>query len=147
MNEQANPVPAASDARLAPIYARAVPRILRIMLVTSLLLVAPAFWFYRWRGAIGFAAGAAVSYVNFLALTRGVEDLAERIVNRQSREKGRKIVVRFLVRYGLVAVVAYVIFKSSALAFRGFLWGLCVPVAAMMIEAGFEAYAAFRRVD
>ena len=76
---------------------------------------------------------------------RGVESLADRIVNQQSQEKGRKIVLRFLVRYGLVALVAYAIFKSSALAFRGFLWGLCVPVAAMMIEAGFEAYAAFRK--
>jgi hypothetical protein len=48
------------------------------------------------------------------------------------------------VRYALVAAAAYVIFKSSALAFRGFLWGLCVPVAAMMIEAAVEAFAAFR---
>ena len=135
----------ANDDRLAPVFARAIPRILRIMLVTSLLLLAPMYWIYGWRGTIGFVAGAAVSYINFLALTRGVEGLADRIVNRQSHEKGRKIVVRFLVRYGLVAVVAYVIFKSSALAFRGFLWGLCVPVAAMMIEAGFEGYAAFLR--
>jgi len=155
MNDEANPnepenlgtdtAAAAADDRLAPVFARAIPRILRIMLVTSILLLAPAFWLYGWRGMIGFAAGAAVSYINFLALTRGVEDLADRIVNRQSHEKGRKIVVRFLVRYGLVAVVAYVIFKGSALAFRGFLWGLCVPVAAMMIEAGVEAYFALRK--
>jgi hypothetical protein len=145
MNDPANPVPSASDARLAPFYARAIPRMLRIMAVVSILLLAPAFWLYGWRGAVGFAAGAAVSYINFLALTRGVEGLAERIVNRHSQEKGRKIVLRFVLRYGLVAVVAYAIFKSSALAFRGFLWGLCLPVAAMMMEAGIEAYAAFRR--
>jgi hypothetical protein len=109
------------------------------------LLLVPAFWAYGWLGAAGFAAGVAVSYINFLALARGVEGLADRIVNQHSQEKGRSIVLRFLLRYGLVAVVAYAIFKGSALAFRGFLWGLCVPVAAMMIEAGFEAYAAFRR--
>ncbi|HYU46534.1 MAG TPA: hypothetical protein VEK84_10200, partial [Terriglobales bacterium] len=86
-----------------------------------------------------------VSYINFLALARGVEGLAERIVDRHSREKGRKIVLRFLMRYGLVATVAYAIFKSSGLAFRGFLWGVCLPVAAMLLEAGFEAYIAFRR--
>jgi hypothetical protein len=145
MNDPANPQSAAADAHLEAIYARVIPRLLRIMLVASVLLWAPAFWLYGWRGAIGFAAGAAVSYINFLALTRGVEGLAERIVNRHSREKGRKIVLRFLVRYGLVAAVAYAIFKGSALAFRGFLGGLCVTVAAMMIEAGFEAYAAFRK--
>ena len=144
MNDMTNPDPA-SDICLASFSARAIPRMLRIMLVTSVLLLVPAFRFCGWRGAIGFAAGAAVSYINFVALMRGVESLADRIVNQQSQEKGRKIVLRFLVRYGLVALVAYAIFKSSALAFRGFLWGLCVPVAAMMIEAGFEAYAAFRK--
>ena len=55
------------------------------------------------------------------------------------------MVARFLVRYGLVGIAAYVILKSSELAFLGFLWGLCLPVAAMMAEAGVEAYVAFRR--
>jgi len=145
MNDQGSPETPAADLRLESFYARAIPRMLRIMLVVSVLLLAPAFWFYGWAGAVGFAAGAAVSYLNFLALSRGVEGLAERIVNQHSQEKGRKIVLRFLMRYGLVAVVAYAIFKGSALGFRGFLWGLCLPVAAMMVEAGVEAYAAFRR--
>jgi len=145
MNDQVNPETPVPDLRLESFYARAIPRMLRIMLVAGVLLVGPAFWFYGRAGAIGFAAGAAVSYINFLALARGVEGLAERMVNQHSQEKGRKIVLRFLVRYGLVGAGAYAIFKSSAWAFRGFLWGLCLPVAAMMIEAGFEAYAAFRR--
>ncbi len=127
------------------IYERIIPRVLRNMLVASVLLLGPAFWFYRWAGAIGFAFGALVSYVNFRSLTRGVEGLADRIVNRNSREKGARIILRFLVRYGLVGAAAYAIFKSSSLAFRGFLWGLCVPVAALMAEAVWEGYAAFRR--
>lgn len=145
MNDQVSPEASASDLRLAALYARAIPRMLRIMLAVSIPLLVPAYWFYSWPGAIGFAAGAAVSYVNFRSLTRGVEGLADRIVNQHSAEKGRKIVLRFVVRYGLVGAVAYAIFKSSAGAFRGFLWGLCVPVAAMMVEAAWEAYAAFRR--
>lgn len=126
-------------------YARAIPRVLRIMLAASVALLVPAYWFYGWIGALGFAAGSAVSYVNFRALTRGVEGLTDRIVNRNSREKGEWVIFRFMVRYGLVALVAYAIFKGSALAFRGFLWGLCVPVAAMMVEAGWEGCRAFRR--
>ncbi|MGB9203856.1 MAG: ATP synthase subunit I [Terriglobales bacterium] len=126
-------------------YERIIPRVLRNMLVASVLLLAPAFWFYRWAGAIGFAFGAAVSYVNFRSLKLGVEGLADRIVNRSSREKGGRIVLRFVVRYGLVGAVAYAIFKSSSLAFRGFLWGLCVPVAALMAEAAWAGYTAFRR--
>jgi len=126
-------------------YERIIPRVLRNMLVFSVLLLGPAFWFYRWAGSIGFVFGAAVSYVNFRSLTRGVEGLADRVVNRNSREKGGRIVRRFVVRYGLVVAVAYAIFKSSSLAFRGFLWGLCVPVAALMAEAVWEGYTAFRR--
>jgi hypothetical protein len=127
------------------IQERIIPRVLRNMLVASVLLLGPAFWFYAWAGAIGFAFGAAVSYFNFRSLKLGVEGLADRIVNRNSREKGGRIVLRFLVRYGLVGAVAYAIFKSSSLAFRGFLWGLCVPVAALMAEAAWAGYTAFRR--
>ncbi len=125
-------------------YARAIPRMLRIMSVLGFVLLGPVFWFYGWVGAIGVAAGSAVSYMNFRTLIRGVEALGDRIVNRQSKERGWAIVLRFLVRYGLVGIVAYAMFKSSGLAFRGFLWGLCLPVAAMMAEAGIEAYVAFR---
>lgn len=128
-------------------YERIIPRVLRNMLVASVLLMGPAFWFYGWAGSIGFAFGAAVSYVNFRSLTRGVEGLADRVVNRNSREKGGWIVFRFVVRYGLVGAAAYAIFISSALAFRGFLWGLCVPVAALMAEAAWEGYTAFRRAS
>ncbi len=117
----------------------------RTMLVVSVLLFAPALWRFGWAGAIGFAAGAAVSCINFRALERSVEGLAERIVNSQSREKGGRIVLRFLVRYALVGAAAYAIFRGSVLAFHGFLWGLCLPVAAMMLEAGCEVYAALRR--
>ncbi len=117
----------------------------KTMLVVSALLLLPAFWKYKVAGGIGFAAGAAVSCINFRALQRSVEALADRIVNRQSREKGGRIVLRFLVRYALVGAAAYAIFRGPALAFRGFLWGLCLPVAAMMIEAAFETYAAFRK--
>ncbi|MGA2354858.1 MAG: ATP synthase subunit I [Terriglobales bacterium] len=126
-------------------FERIVPRLLRNISVFSVLLIAPIFWFYRWMGAIGFVLGAAVSYVNFRSLTRGVEGLADRIVNQNSREKGGRILLRFVVRYVLVGVVAYAIFKGSSVAFYGFLWGLCVPVAALMAEAVWEGFTAFRR--
>lgn len=145
MSNPPSPAPPDSEARLESLYARAIPRMLRTMLIVSVFATAPAFWAYGRYGLAGLVAGAAVSYVNFRALARGVEGLADRIVDRQSREKGRIIVFRFLVRYGLVAVVAYAIFKGSVFAFRGFLWGLCLPVAAMMIEAGIEGWAAFRK--
>ena len=131
--------------QLDSFYGRAISRMLRTMLVVGVLLLAPVFWLYGWAGAVGVAAGSAISYINFRTLISGVEALGDRIVNRQSKERGWAIVLRFLLRYGLVGIAAYAIFKSSALAFRGFLWGLCLPVAAMMVEAAVEAYAAFRQ--
>ena len=140
-----NPPNPDQSPQLDSFYARAIPRMLRTILVVGALLLGPVFWLYGWAGAIGVAAGSAISYINFRTLVSGVEALGDRIVNRQSKERGWAIVLRFLVRYGLVGIVAYAIFKSSALAFFGFLWGLCLPVAAMMVEAGVEAYAAFRQ--
>jgi hypothetical protein len=144
MSSPPNPQIPAENVQLESFYSRAIPRMLRTMLIVSVLLLVPVFWIYGWAGLIGVAAGSAVSYVNFRALAGSVEALADRVVNRHSQEKGRVIVFRFLLRYGLVAIVAYAIFKGSTLAFRGFLWGLCLPAAAMMVEAGVEAYVAFR---
>lgn len=149
MNEHENPdrgadvFPAETPAQTTA-FERIIPRLLRNILVFSLLLIAPVFWFYRSMGALGFVLGASVSYVNFRSLTRGVEGLADRIVNQNSREKGSRIVFRFVVRYVLVAVVAYAIFRGSSVAFYGFLWGLCVPVAALMAEAVWQGFTAFR---
>lgn len=126
---------------------RIVPRLLRNILVLSILFIGPAFWFYHFAGAIGFGLGAAVSYVNFRSLSLGVEGLTARIVDQQSRERGGRIIMRFAVRYLLVAVVAYAIFKSSSGAFGAFLWGLCVPVGALMIEAVWQGYSALRRTS
>ena len=137
--------PLPSDQRLQAFNERALTRMFRTLIAVSVLALIPAFLLYGWLGAIGFAAGAAVSCLNFRALQRSVEALADRIVNRQSAEKGGRIVLRFLLRYGLVGIAAYAIFKGSALAFRGFLWGLCLPVAAMMIEAALESVVAFRK--
>lgn len=144
MTDQASPEVPAESPQTTLFYSHAIPRMLRFMEVFAVALLAPAFWFYGWAGMLGLAAGAVVSYANFRALASGVDALADRIINRHSSERGGKIVLRFLVRYGLVGAVAYAIFKSSALAFRGFLWGLCLPVAAMMVEAGWETYMAFR---
>ena len=144
MSDFENPETAAENPKVGAFYSRVIPRILRVMLIAAAVLLGPAWRIYGWKGMAGFAAGSALSYINFHVLVRGVEGLAERVVNRQSREKGRVIILRFLVRYGLVAIIAYAIFKGSALAFRGFLWGLCLPVVAMMIEAGVEAFVSFR---
>jgi len=128
------------------IYDRLIPRVLRNILIAGVVFVAVAYRYYGWPGVVGFAAGTAVSYINFRSLSRGVEALTDRIANQNSRERGGWILLRFVIRYGLVGAAAYAIFKSSGVAFRGFLWGLCVPVGALLAEAIWEGFTALRRV-
>jgi hypothetical protein len=140
-------IPSSDALSVETRFERVIPRLLRDILVVSGLFLVPAFWYCGWSGLAGFVFGAAVSYFNFKSLASGVEGLADRIVNQNSREKGAVIVFRFVVRYVLVAAVAYAIFVSSTAAFRGFLWGLCVPVGALMFEAFWQGFLAFRRAS
>ena len=126
-------------------FASALQRIPKFLLAIAVFLIVPIGWFYGIPPAAGFAVGALLSWFNFRLLARGVEALGDRIVDQHSRERGPILVVRFLLRYLLVALIAYAIFKSSLGAFRGFLFGVCTPVAAMMVEAVYEAYMALRR--
>ena len=126
-------------------YAGAVRRIVRTFLVVGTVLAPFVWWRYGWAALVGFGAGAMVSWINFEWLARGVEALAGRIVDQQSKERGGAVVLRFVLRYVLVGIVAYAIFKGSSQAFRAFLCGLCLPVAGMLGEAVYEAHAVFRR--
>ena len=126
-------------------YSGAIRRILRILAVLAVAALVPVWLAFGLAAALGFAAGAAASWLNFHSLARGVEGLTDRVVNAHSQERGATVVARFLLRYLLVGLVAYAIFKGSFNAFRGFLAGVCLPVAAMLSEAAYEAYAAFRR--
>jgi hypothetical protein len=126
-------------------YSGAIRRILRILAVLAVALIAPVWLAFGAASALGFAVGAGASWLNFHSLARGVESLADRVVNAHSHERGAMVVARFLLRYVLVGIVAYAIFKGSFYAFRGFLAGLCLPVAAILSEAAYEAYAAFQR--
>jgi hypothetical protein len=133
------------DPEAERFYAGAIRRILRILLILTVLVPWPIGWRYGIAAATGLLLGAALSWFNFRSLARSVEGLTSRIVEAHSRERGSAIVLRFLLRYVLVGIVAYAIFKGSSQAFRGFLFGLCLPVGAMLCEAGYEAYAALRR--
>ena len=129
----------------AMFYGGAAERISRFIPVAGVLAAPLAAWWGGMAAAAGLIAGAAVSWVNFRSLAAGVNALASRITRQGSQERGRTVVIRFLLRYALVGMVAYAILKSSTHAFRGFLSGLCLPVAAMMAEAVYEVYAAYRR--
>lgn len=133
------------QARQEHFFAGAISRILKSTLVIAALFLLPIGWRFGVATTLGFAAGAALSWVNFQSLRRGVEGLAERVAGQQTTQRGGIVVFRFVLRYLLVAACAYAIFKGSRQAFEGFLFGVCLPVAAMLVEAAYETYMVFRR--
>ena len=126
-------------------FSGAIPRMQRFLLILGAAFCLGTAWRFGLVTGLGFAAGALISYMSFRSLNRAVRSLASRIVDAKQPDRGFSLVSGFFLRYLLAGIVAYVIFASSYQAFRGFLFGLCTPVAAMLMEAGFEAYAALRR--
>ena len=145
MNSSPSPSPALAETPADRFFSAAIPRMLRFVIVLGVVFTLGSAWRFGWILALGFASGATVAYLSFRSLNKAVQSLAGRIVNSGRPENGFSLVNGFFLRYLLAGIVAYVIFTSSSQAFRGFLFGLCTPVAAMLVEAGFEAYAALRR--
>jgi glucan phosphoethanolaminetransferase (alkaline phosphatase superfamily) len=99
----------------------------------------------RWPVAPGFLVGAAVAYVNFRWLSSTVKAVADAVTQSGSHASKPSVVLRFLTRFVLIAIAAYVIFVSYPVAFHGFLGGLFVPVLAILAEASYVVYLAIRR--
>jgi hypothetical protein len=133
------------QAQQEQFFTGAISRILKFTVALAALLLIPVWWRFGIATMLGLGAGAAVSWVNFQSLRRNVEILAERVAGHESSQRGGIVVFRFLLRYLLVAACAYAIFKGSRQAFEGFLFGVCLPVAAMLLEAAYETYMVFRR--
>ena len=123
-------------------YSGALHRIGRFMAVLAPLLVAAAWWGFGLSMAIGFAFGCAIAYVNFYWLKRVIAGFVDRATGAAESQSGQGIVFRFLLRYVLMALGAYVILTVSPASLNGLLAGLFLPVAAIGCEAVYELYAA-----
>jgi len=139
------PVPTETPTSADRFFSAAIPRMLRFLLILGGAFTLFVTWRFGLIAGLGFAAGALIAYLSFRSLNKAVQSLASRIVDAKEPDRGFSLVRGFFLRYLLAGIVAYVIFTSSSQAFRGFLFGLCTPVAAMLMEAGWEAYAALRR--
>ena len=94
---------------------------------------------------MGLALGGAIAYLNFHWLKKVVAGLADLTVQSGTPASNRGVVHRFLLRYFLMAIVAFVILTVSRESMYGLFAGLFLPVAAMLCEAAYELYAAVIR--
>jgi hypothetical protein len=126
-------------------YSGALPRIFRFMIVLAFVCSLAAWQLYGRRVMLGVACGCAISYLNFHWLKRVLTNLADRISPSAPRRSSKGVVLRFLLRYFLMALAAYVIFNVSPASLYGLFAGLFLPVAAIACEAAYEAYVALAR--
>jgi hypothetical protein len=122
----------------------AYQRIIRTLLILLPCLVAVFWIFFNHRFALGFLVGGAIAIVNFLSLKKLVIAFADRVIQSGGNERSSGLVLRFVLRYGLVAGVGYAIFKSSPMSAYGLVAGLGIPAVAIMIEAGYELHGSIR---
>ncbi len=126
-------------------FGGALGRIRKYLIAVSSVGLVVCLAFFRWPVAVGFLAGAIVSYVNHRWLERAVDALGERITTGASRERGSGIVFRAVLRYAFIAIGAYVIFNVSLAALYGFLGGVCLPIVAIACEVAVEIFVPLRR--
>ena len=126
-------------------YSGALDRIRRFMALIAPLGTAFAWWKFGVRPAAGFAFGCLIAYINFYWLKRVISGFADRAAGTPMSQSSDGIVFRFLLRYILMAVSAYVILTVSPASLNGLLAGLFLPVAAILCEACYEVYAALIR--
>lgn len=126
-------------------YVGALTRIQRNMLALWVLFTAVALFIFHWRVALGFALGCAIGYLSFSWLKGTVNAVADRITESGHPESGAGVVIRFLLRYVLMGITAYVILTVSPASLNGLFAGLFLPVAAIACEAAYQAYAFLSR--
>jgi hypothetical protein len=97
-----------------------------------------ATWFvWGGRAAAGLAAGAILSWVNYRWMKQGVNTLARLStaqVGTQSAQVPSSVYLKFLGRYALLIVAAYVILRAFRPPLASLLAGFFSVVAAVLVE-------------
>lgn len=123
-------------------YASVYQRLVGLMAFLAIAGTVAAWVRDRAPLALSFLAGAMIAILNFHWLKRTVEAMGGRLPARGWGARG--VVLRFLLRYLLIASAAYVIFRSTTNTLYGFFAGLLLPVGAILIEAVYETYRTLR---
>jgi hypothetical protein len=98
---------------------------------------------YRWNWAAGLLIGAILAWLNFRWLRRGMDALVE-AANAQAGAETTHVPVgtyfRALFRYGLIAMIVYVIFKLLGIPLVSMVLGLLALGAAAIAASVYEVW-------
>jgi hypothetical protein len=85
----------------------------------------------RGRAGLGFGVGAFFGILNYNWLRQSVEALA----NAGTVRPPKRVIVKFAVRYPLVILALYLLYRTRWLPFMTIIYGLLVPAGAILIES------------
>jgi ATP synthase I chain len=117
---------------------RAVTRMVRFMTVMTIAGVLVLLVWQGWRWGLGFALGAAASWLNFRWLKKLVDSLGRAAAGKNL--KNRTAILLGL-RYVLLAAAGYAILRFSEISLTAALVGLFVSAAAVIIEILYQLIA------
>lgn len=118
-------------------YAAAERRIEYLTIGVGIAATFAAAIFWSVRQAAGVAAGAFLSWINFRWLKQGVNALARLSSSQEGAQKVRvpkSVYLKFVARYVLLVLGAYVILRGFRLPAIGLIAGLFAVVVAMLAE-------------
>ena len=106
-------------------------RLNRSSVILTVVAMPVVFGFFSAKAALSVGAGAVLSYVNFHWLKQAVDFV---VLEGAQGHTGRRVMIRFVGRYALIALFLYVTIRSSLLELVFVFAGLLVYVAAIVIE-------------
>ncbi len=126
------------DSRLAAVTERRISRLTLLIGLVAALLV--ALLRDRLWGA-GLAVGAALAWLNFRWLSRGLDALVVTSTAQAGKDKPAVPLLSYfamLLRYGLIGLVVYVIFEYLRVPLVSMVVGLCALGAATIAASVYE---------
>ena len=116
-------------------FTRSVGRIYRLMAVFAAAGVVVLLPWRGWSWSLGFALGAAASWLNFHWLRKLVNSLGQAAAGKPPR---KRTAVMLGLRYLLLGAGGYAILNYSDLSLAAALAGLFVSAAAVIVEIVYQ---------
>ena len=125
-----------SSSAKALSYHQDESRISRLTLILGALAAIPVAYFLGWHRGFGIFVGSVLAWLNFRWLKQGLDVFIEAAA-AQANQKNAKVPIltyfKALFRYGLIALVVYVIFRYLNVPILSMVLGLCALGAAAFV--------------
>lgn len=122
-------------------YRQSESRISYLTLILGAVAALLVAFLYSWRWGAGLMIGAALAWLNFRWLKQGLDVLTQAAVAQAHQEKVRVPISTYfkaLFRYGLIALIVYVIFEYLNVPVLSIIFGLCALGAATLVVSVHE---------